>query len=562
MNDGGAMRAGDGGDQLVFLPLGGAGEIGMNLNLYGYGPPEQWRWLAVDLGVTFGSGDLPGVNVIVPDPSYLEDHLERLDGLLLTHAHEDHLGAVPYLWPRLRCPVYATKFAIAVLTRKLVEVGLADVVPIIEVPLGGRFRIGPFDLELVTLTHSIPEPNAVAIRTDAGLVLHTGDWKLDPDPVVGERADEAALTRLGDEGVLAMVCDSTNALDPGRSGSEGALLPNILDVVKTCSGRVAVTCFASNIARLRTLAAVAAATGRSMVLAGTSLKRNFVSARECGYLRDVAEVVDEAVAATMPRHEVLYACTGSQGEGNAALARMAFGNHPRLSLEAGDTVVFSARTIPGNEIGISRLQNALLRREIQVVGARDAFVHVSGHPAQDELRDMYRMVRPRIAIPVHGELRHMRAHERIAKEGGVEDVIVVENGSVVRIAPEPAGVDHTVTYGRLALEGNRLVPLDGNLVRGRTQAIYKGVVVATVAVDEQGNLASLPQLSSVGLLETGEDEVLDRAGEAIRKALAGMSSKALGDDDVVGEAIRMAVRRTFRELFDKKPLTYVHVVRC
>ncbi len=549
-------------DELVFLALGGAGEIGMNLNLYGYGPPDRRRWLVVDLGITFASGDPPGVTVMMPDPSYLEARREDIAGLLLTHAHEDHLGAVHYLWPRLRCPVYATRFARAVLVRKLAEAGLVGEVPIVEVPLSGRVRIGPFDVELVTLTHSIPEPNAIAIRTDAGLVLHTGDWKLDPDPVVGAPADEAALTRLGDEGVLAMICDSTNALDRGRSGSEGDLHAGLLRIVESCRERVAVTCFASNIARLQTLAGVAAASGRRLVLAGASLKRNVVAARECGYLADLPEALDEVAGAAVPRREALYVCTGSQGEGNAALARMAFGTHPRLSLEAGDAVIFSARVIPGHELGVGRLHNTLLRRGVHVFTQRDAPVHVSGHPAEDELRAMYAMVRPRLAVPVHGELRHMLAHAAIARACGVADVVTAENGAVVRLAPAPVGIIETVPSGRLALEGNRLVPLDGNLVRDRTKAIYKGVAVATVAVNNNGVLVKEPLLSTVGLVEDGEDLVGTRVGDAITKAVDNIPPALRTDDDVLREAVRVAVRRVFRDVFDKKPMTFIHVVRC
>lgn len=551
-----------GTDELVFLPLGGAGEIGMNLNLYGYGPPSHRQWLVVDLGITFASGDPPGVTVMMPDPAYLEERRDDLAGILLTHAHEDHLGAVAYLWPRLRCPVYATRFALAVLSRKLAEAGIANEVPIIEVPLAGRVRIGPFDIELVTLTHSIPEPNAVALRTPCGTVLHTGDWKLDPDPVVGEEADVAALRRIGDEGVLALVCDSTNALETGSSGAEGELYASLLEIVKDCRQRVAVTAFASNIARLKTLGAVAAATGRRLVLAGASLKRNVTAARECGYLTELPEALDEAAGAGLPRHEALLVCTGSQGEGNAALARLALGTHPRLALEEGDAVVFSARVIPGHELGVARLHNALLRRGCRVITHREAMVHVSGHPAEDELREMYRLVRPRIAVPVHGELRHLRRHAAIARDCGVTEVVTVENGGLVRLAPEPAGIVETVPSGRLALEGARLVRVDGNLVRERTKAIYRGVVFATVAVNNGGGLLKDPLLATVGLIEDGEEMVNTRVRAAIANAIADIPAPAGGDDDVLREAVRSAIRRSFRDLFEKKPLTYVHVVRC
>jgi ribonuclease J len=336
----------------------------------------------------------------------------------------------------------------------------------------------------------------------------------------------------------------------------------LLELVRQCPGRAAVTAFASNIARLKTLGAVAAATGRRLVLAGASLKRNVIAARECGYLADLPDTLDETAGGALPRHEVLLVCTGSQGEGNAALARLAFGTHPRLSLDEGDTVIFSSRVIPGHELGVGRLHNALLRRGCRVVTQRDALVHVSGHPAEDELREMYRLVRPRIAVPVHGELRHLQRHAAIARGCGVAEVITVENGGLVRLAPDPAAVAETVPSGRLAVEGERLVRVDGNLVRDRTKAIYRGVVFATVAVNNGGGLLKDPQLSTVGLVEDGEEVVNNRVRAAIANAVDDIPLTARGDEDVLREAVRSAVRRAFRELFDKKPLTYVHVVRC
>jgi ribonuclease J len=334
------MTAGNATDQWVFVPLGGTGEIGMNLNLYGYGPPGQRRWLMIDLGIGFTGSDFPGTDIMMPDPKFIEDRRDRLDGLVLTHAHEDHLGAVPYLWPRLRCPVHATRFTLTVLRRKLAECGLEDRVPLIEVPLGGRFRVGPFALELVTLTHSIPESNGVVIRTPAGTVFHTGDWKLDPDPVVGPVSDEETLKRLGTESVLAMVCDSTNVFESKTSGSEGALRGPLIETIGRCTKRVAVTCFATNVARLKTIAHAAAATGREVALVGASLKRISAAARECGYLDDIRPFVDEAAVGDLPRDRTLMICTGSQGEPRAALARMASGGHPHV--RTGPTAGFDS----------------------------------------------------------------------------------------------------------------------------------------------------------------------------------------------------------------------------
>ncbi len=413
----------------MFVALGGANEIGMNLSLYGC----AGDWLILDCGVTFGDNSQPGLDVVMPDPAFIAERRDRLLGIVATHAHEDHIGAIPYLWPQLRCPVWATPFTASLLHAKLVEVGLADKVKINVVPMSGRFTIGPFDLELVTLTHSIPEPNAVVLRTAAGTVLHTGDWKLDPDPLIGEPADEVALRRLGDEGVLAMICDSTNALRPGSSGSEADLRRSLTELVGRYDARVAVACFASNVARLETIAHAAAAHGREVALVGRSLWRMDKAARENGYLADLPSFLTEDEAAYIPRDRIVMICTGSQGEPRSALARIARDDHPSVELEPGDVVIFSSRIIPGNEKSIGRLQNALARLGIEIVTELDHFVHVSGHPARDELVRMYQMIRPQIAIPVHGEARHLIAHAHLAGECQVPQPLIVENGDMVRL---------------------------------------------------------------------------------------------------------------------------------
>ena len=549
------------GNELVFLPLGGAGEIGMNLNLYGYGPPAAHRWLMIDCGVSFGGDGIPGADVMMADPSFIVERRERLEGLLLTHAHEDHLGAIPYLWPLLRCPVYATPFAIGVLRRKLDGALLAQLKPI-AIPDSARLRIGPFDLQMIGMTHSIPEAQAVAIHTDRGVVLHSSDWKLDPDPVVGPTSDEAALRTLGDAGLTALICDSTNVFENGTSGSEGAILDALLDMVAGCRYRVAVTCFATNIARLRTIAEVARSTGRDVVMAGASLKRNYAAARECGYLADVPSFLEDGFANHLARERSLIVCTGGQGEPRAALARMAKGEHPYVTLEQGDTIIFSTRVIPGNERAIARLQNDLLRRGAEVLTHRHGPIHVSGHPAREELRRMYRLARPPLAVPVHGELRHLLEHAKLAKEQQVPEVIVAENGAIVRLAPGPACVVDTVPAARLLLEGNRLVPIDGELVRGRTKAIYNGAVVVTVVLEEARPNVQDIQFSSIGLLEQGEDEIVQDMRSAVIRVIEELSARQYGDDDFVREAVRVAVRREARKQIDKRPLTYVHLVRA
>lgn len=546
--------------ELLFLPLGGAGEIGMNLNLYGYGLPGAHRWLMVDCGVSFGGDGIPGADLIMADASFIVERRDRLDGLLLTHAHEDHLGAVPYLWRELRCPVYATPFAVATLRHKLDGDALAELQPVI-VPEDGRIQIGPFAVELIGITHSIPEARAAAIRTEAGVVLHTGDWKFDPDPVVGPTSDESALRKLGCEGVTALVCDSTNVFENGKTGSEGDISQALCELVDSCRHRVVVTCFATNIARLRTIAQAARQAERDIIMAGASLKRNYRAARECGYLNEVPTFVEDALATSLPRERTLIICTGGQGEPRAALARMAQAEHPYVSLEQGDTVLFSSRVIPGNERAIARVQNELLRAGVKVVTHGRTPIHVSGHPAREDLRQMYRLTRPQVAVPVHGELRHLMEHANLAREQRIPQIIVAENGAVVRLAPGPARVIDHVPTGRLLLDGNRLVPANGELVRERNKAIYNGAVAVTVVLDDVCRSAQRVQISPIGLVEEGEAHVVNALCLSASRAVDELPARQYGDDNAVREAVRSAVRREARRMIDKRPLAHVHLVR-
>jgi len=555
----GYLDTGSPGDaELLFLPLGGAGEIGMNLNLYGH----AGSWLMVDLGITFGDESTPGIDVIMPDPSFIEERRDELVGLVLTHAHEDHLGAVAYLWDRLQCPVYATPFTAAVLRRKLSEAGLLDKVPLTEVPLSGRFSVGPFDIELITLTHSIPEPNALVIDTAAGRVMHTGDWKLDPDPVVGPTADEKALIRVGESGVLAMVCDSTNVLVPGDSGSEADVRDTLMDIVGRYEQRVAVACFASNVARLETIARVGEAHGRNVALVGRSLWRIYEAAKDTGYLQDIPPFLSERDLGYLPRDKVLMICTGSQGEPRSALARIAAGDHPEVSLEAGDTVIFSSRMIPGNEISINRLHNRLSERGVEIVTTNEENVHVSGHPARDELAQMYQWIRPRIAVPVHGEPRHLVAHAKLAQECQVPESVVVQNGSMVCLAPGRAEIIDDVFTGRLAVDGRQIINLESSALRDRRRMIHHGSAVATVIVDGDGELCGLPILTLHGI-EPGEreDAIAPAVVDAVADAVMALSERDREDDEQVCEAARRAVRRRLRQLCGKRPHTEVHLVR-
>ncbi|HSV30136.1 MAG TPA: ribonuclease J, partial [Candidatus Omnitrophota bacterium] len=495
--------------ELFFLPLGGAGEIGMNLNLYGFGG----KWLMVDLGVSFGDETMPMIDVVMPDPAWIEQRREDLVGLVVTHGHEDHLGAIQYLWPRLRCPVYATPFAAAILQAKLHEVGLQHEVPVHIVELGSRFDVGPFNIEMVSITHSIPEPNCVAIRTKAGTVLHTGDWKFDPDPLVGLPTDTEKLRKLGKEGVLALVGDSTNAMTNGSSGSEAEVRANLIEVLGRYDGKIAVTCFATNVARLESVALAAEANNRRVALVGRSLWRIEKAARELGYLKDIAPFLTDHDAGYMPDREIVFLCTGSQGEPRAALARIAGNNHPHVVMGKGDTVIFSSRVIPGNEKAIFKLQNDLVKLGVEVVTERDAFIHVSGHPARDELTEMYNLVRPQIAIPVHGEARHIKEHAELALACQVKQALRIENGAMVRLAPGPAEVVDHVPTGRLAVDGQdfdggpRLVRTDSDILRDRRRMVFNGSAVCTLVIDGKGKLLGDPQLTALGLLDA------DRAAE-------------------------------------------------
>jgi len=545
-----------GADQLFFLPLGGTGEIGMNLNLYGH----AGRWLMVDLGVTFPEeGAHPGIEVLMPDPRWIAERKSALAGLVLTHGHEDHIGAVPYLWSRLECPIYATPFTANLVRRKLQEAGLLHRADLYEVPLAGRFTVGPFELELISLTHSIPEPNAIVIRTRLGTILHTGDWKFDPDPVIGLDYDDEALRSLADEGVTALIGDSTNALVEGSSGSEAEVRDSLIELIKGRRNRVVVACFATNVARLSSVLSAAAASGRRICLVGRSMKRIFEAACDTGYLKHLPAMVDEEDIGYLPRDEVLLLVTGSQGEPRAALTRLAQGENRHISLERGDSVVFSSRMIPGNERAISRLQELLLHKGLEVITDADHFVHVSGHPARDELVQMYQWVRPRLAIPVHGEPRHLTAHAALAAECQVPRTIVAANGDLIRLAPGEPDVVAQVPAGRLALDGHRLVPVESAAIKARNKMAYAGSALATVVLDRKGQLLADPKITAQGLVELDED--LAWAVAELRQVYEGLSKRDRDDDAQVREALRRALRKGFDRVTGKKPLADVHVIR-
>ena len=545
-------------DALMFLPLGGSGEIGMNLNLYGH----AGKWLMVDLGIAFGDETMPGIDVLVADPHFIRERREDLVGLVLTHAHEDHLGAVQYLWPELECPIYAAPFTAAVLRAKLHERALTNKVKITEVPRGGRFKVGPFDVQMVGVTHSVPESRVLVIRTGAGTVVHTGDWKFDADPVVHPVTDSETLAALGDDNVLALIGDSTNATVPGSSGTEVSVREGLEAVIGRYRGRVAVTCFSTNVARLESVALAAAAHDRRVALVGRSLWRIHEAAKSCGYLANCRDFISEHDIGYLPKDKVVMICTGSQGEPRSALARIAAGDHPQVVMERGDTVIFSSREIPGNERAIGHVQNRLLRQGIELVTVDQEPVHVSGHPARDELSQMLRWVKPKILVPVHGELRHQMAHAEVGRECGIGEIVIPSNGTLVRLAPGPAEIVGEVVHGKLAIDGKRVVPLDCGAMRSRPRVIFAGAAVITVVLNERGELATAPKLSALGLVDedTDRDLMLDVI-DAVREAVGAMAKPARRDDQAVIHVVKGAVRRSFNATHGKKPQTEVHLVR-
>jgi ribonuclease J len=542
-------------DELAFVPLGGTGEIGMNLNLYRH----AGQWLAVDCGIGFGGAAHPEVEVMMPDPVFIAERREALAGLVITHAHEDHLGAVAWLWPQLRCPVYATPFAAAVLRRKLGEAGIAHLVKLNIVQPGGRFTVGPFDLQFIRVAHSIPEAQALAIRTRAGTVLHTGDFKLDPDPLIGPRTDEAALQALGDEGVLAMVCDSTNAMVEGHSGSEAEVRRTLTALIRSLRGRVAVTCFASNVARFESVALAARAANRAVALVGRSLRNIDAAARECGYLRDLPPFLGEDDANDIDDDHLLLLCTGSQGEPRSALARIALDQHPRIELGEGDTLIFSSRVIPGNERAIHAMQDNLVRRGVRVMTDEDHMIHVSGHPARDELRRLYKLVRPKLSVPVHGEWRHLAAHAALARESGVESMLL-EDGDILGLAPGRPGIVDSAPVGRLVADGSRLVPLNGAVMGARRRMLFNGIAVASLAVDEAGRVRGTPRLSAPGLFDA-DDQDAQRVVADLAGAIADLPAATRRDDAALLDAARAALRRALGKRLQKRPVVDVHLLR-
>ncbi len=548
--------------ELVYAPLGGVGEIGMNLSIYGLGDEHRRQWLMVDLGVSFASEEhLPGVDLILPDIRYLMEERKNIAGLVLTHAHEDHFGAVLELWPKLKVPIYATPFTAALLDAKRASEPGAPEIPVKVVPVGSRFSAGAFDVELVTMAHSIPEANALIIRTPAGTVLHTGDWKIDPTPILNDRTDERKLRALGEEGCLALIGDSTNAVRDGRSPSEADVAKTIAELVKTARGRVAVTTFASNVARLRTVANAARAAGREVVLVGRAMERITQVARETGYWDDMPELRSVDAYSQLPPNKVVALCTGSQGEPRAALSRIAQDQHPDVTLARGDRVIYSARTIPGNEREVGRVINGLIDQGIEVITDRTHLVHVSGHPRRAELEDLIGWVKPKILIPVHGEALHLAEHAALARRCGVPQVIQCRNGDLVRLAPDARLIDE-VPAGRVYKDGWLLVDAEGRTVADRKRLSFAGAVSVALALSDKGEMVDEPSLDLIGIPER------DREGRALYEVaydtvIATFDSLPRGrrrDPDAVAESIRRALRAAIAARWGKKPMCHVHVL--
>ena len=551
------------GDELFFAPLGGVGEIGMNLSIYGIGSERHRTWLAVDCGVAFGAEDqLPGVDVVMPDIRFLVEERRNLAGIVLTHAHEDHFGALLDLWPQLRVPVYATPFTAALLeAKRLSEVGAPEIdVRIVE--LRSRFTIGPFDVELVSVAHSIPESNALIIRTSLGAVLHTGDWKLDPTPTLGPPTDEAKLRTLGEEGVLALVGDSTNAVRDGRSPSEADVARTLAELISSAPGRVAVTTFASNVARIRATAEAAIAAGREVVVVGRAMERIIQVARETGYLDGIGRFRSLDVYSQLAPKRVVALCTGSQGEPRAALARVAEDAHPEVSLGKGDRVIFSSRTIPGNEKAVGRIINGLIRQGVEVVTDRTHLVHVSGHPRRAELEDMIRWVRPRILIPVHGEALHLHEHAQLARALSVPEVVRCENGDLVRLSPGPATIVDEVPAARLYKDGKLVVESAGRTIPDRRRLSFAGLVSVAIAMTEGGEFAAEPEIALTGIPERNGDGDLmaDVAHDAVVDTVGQLPRGRRRDPEAVRAAVMAAVRAALAASWGKKPICHVHVL--
>ena len=548
-------------EELLFCPLGGSGEIGMNLNLYAYGKPENQKWIIVDVGVTFADDSVPGIDLIYPDPGFIVDKKEDVLGIILTHAHEDHIGAIAHIWPKLKCNIYATPFT-AVLVREKFKEKKIDITSNLKiVELNGALNLEPFNIEFVTLTHSILEPNGLKIKTPSGTVLHTGDWKCDPNPLIGNKIDEDKLKQIGDDGVLAMICDSTNVFSMGRSGSEMDVRKNMFNIIQRLKKRVIVTSFASNVARMESVFYCAEKTGRQISLVGRSMHRIFKAARECGYLKNVIEPIDSRDAKNIGREKIIYLCTGSQGEPMGAMMRIANYVHPDVFIERGDSVIFSSKIIPGNEKKLYKLHNQLVREGVEVISEENEFIHVSGHPNREDLKDMYQWVRPKSIIPVHGEHRHMIEHAKFAKEMQIPFTVKVENGDIVKLFPgEKPEVFDKAPSGRLFVDGNIAVEEDSRSIKERRNISANGILDVTILVTPKGNIHNKPILNYSGLPIESDEDYQYELENIIEKTARTFALNNHNQKDSIIDAIKISCRKITREITGKKPVTNIKLV--
>ena len=550
------------GSELVFVALGGLGEIGMNVALYGFGPPRRRKWLMVDCGLAFADPEKAGIEIILPDLGFVDKIKRDLVGLIITHAHEDHIGAVADLWPRFRCPVFATPFATALLAARLEGITDAPEITISPVKQGERIKLDPFDVEFIPVAHSIPESCALAIRTPHGAIVHTGDWKIDPEPGLGLPTDAARLKEIGNEGVLALVCDSTNILRDGISPSEAEVALALKEVIGAANNRVVVTTFASNVARIRAVALAAKAAGRKVVLLGRAMERVVNVARESGFLDGVEPFLSGEAYGALGREEIVVLATGSQGEPRAAMARIAVDDHPIAKLAAGDTVIFSSRTIPGNEREVGRIVNNLIGQGVEVVTDRTALVHASGHPRRGEVAKLYEWVQPKIVVPAHGEALHLAEHALFAEERGIATVVKARNGDMVALAPGAPAIIDEVPHGQIARDGSILVPLEADSIKARQRLAFGGIVTIALAIDRKGEMSGVPDVVMTGLPERTEagvalDEVVDAA---LFQTFESLPRPKRRDANVVSVAIEKAVRAAVGVVWSKKPTVHVLVI--
>ena len=549
-------------DELLYCPLGGAGEIGMNMNLFGYGQEDDHKWIMVDVGVTFADDTIPGVDLIYPDPGYAEDKKDNFLGIILTHAHEDHIGAITHVWPKFKCKIYATPFTAALVTEKFREKKI-DITSYLQiVQLGSTINLKPFKIEFITMTHSIVEPNGLRIETPAGSILHTGDWKCDPNPLVGDNMNSKRLIEIGKEGVLTMICDSTNVLSVGRSGSEKDVRDSMLKIIEKQKKRVIVTSFASNVARMETIFYCAEKTGRNISLVGRSMHRIYKAAKQCGYLSDVIEPIDPRDAKNISSEKIIYLCTGSQGEPMGAMNRISNYIHPDVFVEAGDTVIFSSKIIPGNEKKLYKLHNQLVREGINVISEETDFVHVSGHPNRDDLKDMYEWIQPNSIIPVHGEQRHMLEHITFAKKLNVPHPIKVENGDIVRIFPgDSPEVFDKAPYGKIFLDGNIGVEEESKSIKERRNISQNGHLNITVVVTTQGSIHNMPIVNFMGIPILNTEDFKISIQEEIDKIAKSFSLNNKKQDENFKDALKVTCRKFTKEKTGKRPITNINLVR-